>query len=143
MKVKNYLVSLLVVSILVGCGSGGGGSNSEPSTVENVSKRSFIFILHHFPKDSCTTTYLKNILVRNNKAKDLIAQVTTNDVTCATYGKRDGFLYDECLSSDSEYEGEPTCVFGYNSSRTSRKIDNMYEKGLFLEDIHDEIISDL
>ena len=143
MKLKFSLIGLMAIGMLIGCGGNGGGSDSEPATVENVSKRSFIFVFHHFPKDSCTTTYLKKILVRNNRATDLIAQVTTNDVSCATYGKREGILYDECLSSDSEYEGEPACVFGYNHSNTSRKIDNMYEKGLFLEDIHDRIISDL
>ncbi len=43
MKLKFSLIGLMAIGMLIGCGGNGGGSDSEPATVENVSKRSFIF----------------------------------------------------------------------------------------------------
>lgn len=137
-SIKIGVISSFIAIGLTACGSSSSGSSSSTkSKTGEISKREYVIINYHYPKDVCKSSYLKEVLVSLD-AKDIVALVENSHVTCATYGKQnDG---NRCLTQDLGYRDEPTCVVGVNRATNNSHKSKMTNNILILEDIKDAVI---
>ena len=136
--ILNSVIGAFFAIGLTACGGGGGSSSSSTkSKTDEISKREYIVITYHYPKDVCKSSYLRNELKRTG-ATDIVISVENGDVTCATYGKKHD--YQECGTIDTGDYGEPTCVIGTNRTSSSSYYYKLTDKTLILEDIQEAII---
>ena len=99
---KNITLSLVTVVLLAigltacgsGGGSGGGGSSSTKSKIKELSKRDYIMIFYHYPKDICDSKLERNL---EFGGEDFIVFSETGDVNCETYGRTEG---ETCSTAD-------------------------------------------
>ena len=135
--ISNSIISMLFVVGLTACGGGSGNNSSHQSKTEEISKREYVWITYHYPKDVCTSSILRGELQRIG-AKDIITSVVNGDVTCATYGKNND--NDECGTMDTGYYNEPTCVVGVNEARSGLYKLKIYDDTQILENIKEIVI---
>jgi len=139
LKISKLSFSIAIVSLFIACGSGGGSSSSSSeSKTEKISKRQYVMISYHYPKEVCNSSVLKESL-ESMGFTDIVNLVTNDYVDCQSYGKsNDGR---ECLIQDLNYYNEPTCVGGMNHSTRKSYKSNMTNDILSIEDIKDTMIS--
>jgi hypothetical protein len=79
---------------------------------DSVDNRDFIFIYYHFFRESCQSEELKESLMEEWSVTDIITEVSNNNITCNSYGKKNS---DECITEDMGYDIGTSCIIGMNT----------------------------
>lgn len=130
--------SMATILLFVACGGDSSSSNYESKT-EKISKRQYVIVNYHYPKETCNSSYLKERL-KSIGATDIVMLVTREYVNCRSYGKSNNGR--ECLMQDLNYYGEPTCVTGMNRSTSGAFNSKMTDDVLYMENIQSNIVSE-
>ena len=114
-KSSSIKIGLIISFIAIELTACGGSTSKKESKTEQISKREYIAIIYHYPKDVCTSSVLREELQRMG-AKDIITSVGNRDVACEPYEKNND--NNECGTMDAGYYNEPTCVVEVNEVRS-------------------------
>jgi len=104
----------------------------------SIDDREFVLIYYHFSRESCQSKELKESILEEYEVTDIITEISTNNISCATYGKDSSS--GECITSDTDYDIGTSCVVGMNSLSIEQS-EKMTNKTVFLKRIQETIIS--
>ena len=120
-KMSKILISGTIVLFFGACGGSSSGETGQVPA-DPMMQKDVVVIMYHYPKEICESDTMRSELEVNvPKAKNLLIRSESNDVTCASYGKREeetaagGCVTKDMSLEDSQFaDYDTSCVIGFD-----------------------------